>query len=467
MSDRDSLLHPARASIRWLLALWAVGLVLRLAWAGFISPTPRAGDEFDYWHRAGLVLKHGELLSDGYRPPAQELWVALWRGTVAPQVSTLRVLLAACGSVLVPTVWWALAPLERPRVQVLGAAAVALHPDLVLYAATLWSEASYAVVLLAFVGSATRAILRPSLRWGTRRGLLLGVAALFRDVGVAVGVTLGAVTACGWLVGRRAWTGPVTVTLVAGFLTVLPWTVYLNRDVEHWADVSPVCRTQGFNLLVGNGLPEAVAAEHPGWHPRKVWWRSADTNVERERLAKAMFRERFAERFPEILWEKPWTETLDVLAPTSFMQRRALNSDPAVLEDPKLRKSKPWAWRVAGRRPPWLRGPERTGLIVILMGANVLTIVFGLASLFAVAWREPAVRLWMVVGFGHLWPVWVAFGTSRFRVPFVPLFLAAVALAWDRKVWRDRAAWPGLVALAFGMAVIWLRWEHSLELAWR
>lgn len=216
---------------RILLAILIAALVARLAAALVLGDAFRFVDEAVYAD-AAVRLRSGAGLGTGYASvPGYPALLAIL-GTVVPhRVVALRLAqatLAALGCVLCFGLG---RRLGGDRAGIAAAALYAVDPLLVGSAALLYPEITAGLILSASLLAAWEGVRRDRLWPWTAAGLLLGVLALFRQVGL---VLLPLMLAWAGLAPRRGWgrrAAYATCLGLAWAAALAPWT-YRNYRVH-------------------------------------------------------------------------------------------------------------------------------------------------------------------------------------------------------------------------------------------
>jgi hypothetical protein len=408
-----------------------VGLAARLLAAWFLAPSELMGDEREYWYRAVSIVEGRDVVGEGKRPPGSIWWYALFvrlfgdGRQVALAANILPGLAVVAGA----------AALGRrfggERTMVWTAWAAALHPTFVIYSVSLWSEPLYTalslgalLLLLPASGTAAPAALFAS-------GVLLGAAALTREVGIF----LPAVATL-WLLSRgarapAAW-GRAALACAGFAIALAPWAVRQNEDSAVPVLVS---RTTWKNLYVGNApLPdgESDGSDRRGSGPLYRTYSTLGKDLaECEARAKEIALAAIRERMPWWPLEKIAEAVPGVLTPNALPVGRLLARPGTGAWAGK------WAYATAvdGGGAEWLRD--------VLAWANVavwaVTLLAGTAglALAGTGGRAP-VGLFLLFIALHLLPTILTFGISRFRLPFEPLLLIAAVwcLAQGAAAWR-------------------------------
>ncbi|MGQ0722337.1 MAG: glycosyltransferase family 39 protein [Candidatus Eiseniibacteriota bacterium] len=443
-----------------VLALLA-GLAVRLLALWFLAPSELMGDEREYWHRAVSLAEGREVLGEGKRPPGSIWWYAL---VVHLFGDSRRVALAANILPGLAVIAIAAALGRRfggERAMVWSAWAAALYPTFVIYSVSLWSEPLYSALslgaLLLLLPASGRAA--PAALFAA--GVLLGAAALTREVGIFLPVVAGA-----WLLsrGERARSAWWRFALVCvGFVvSVAPWTMRQNTDSEAPALVS---RTTWKNLYVGNApLPEG---EGGGLDRRgsgslyRTYNGLGRDMAEREAQAKAIALAAIRDRMPWWPFEKIAEAVPGVLTPNALPVGRLLARP----------ESSGWAgsWAYVTAVDGGAAERSRDVLAWAMVAIWTVTLLGGAAglALAGAGGRAPVGLFGLFIAF-HLLPTILTFGISRFRVPFEPLLLIAAMwwLAEGAAAWRQAGRRRKLAAaLAVGSAALILVSEWRTLLA--
>ena len=179
---------------RGLLALTLLGLLLRTAFLALEPPVDRRGDE-PSWIDTAFIAVHGFAESRPplspwsrrilFYPPLYPYFLAVsyhfTGGHSAAQWIQLGV-----SSLLIPAVGLIGASVFSRRTGLLAAAAIAVYPDLIWFAAHFWSETLFLTFLFWGIERALHADATQEGGTAFTSGALLGLAALTRDTGIAL-----------------------------------------------------------------------------------------------------------------------------------------------------------------------------------------------------------------------------------------------------------------------------------------
>jgi hypothetical protein len=250
---------------RALVLLTGLALALRVAYLLLEPRCALTGDE-PSWIEIGRRISRpavafSPLRSDlVFYPPVYPYFV----GGLFRAFGTMRAVLWAqviLGALLVPVVGLAGARAFGRRVGLFAAAATALYPELLWYPAHYWSETVFLLLLWGAIERTLAADARASRGAAVAAGLLWGLATLTRELSLYL-VPIAAL----WLLrprhadtagrfrphGLRPAAGGVArsaLLVLVTVLTVLPWTIR-NAIVFHV--FIPVSTMGGLNLWQGN-----------------------------------------------------------------------------------------------------------------------------------------------------------------------------------------------------------------------
>ncbi len=472
MSWRRALAVPG------LLAVAAAVRVAALQPA--LPPTPLLGDEFYYarvavdlavglghGYRESVVVKPGgrilhrseELVA--LRPPAYPWLLSHWidqsrhgwtRNLEDSRIALLAVQVAL-GTALVGLTAWFGAALFGARTGWLAGAVAALYPTLVAHSHYLWSENFFAVAItLALIG-VVYGEKRQSLLLTAITGAVFGVAALTREVAIAV----AAVCAFWglWMAppaGRRAALGRGALLLAVAFAVVLPWTLRNHRALGRFV---PVATIGWFAAAEGNSLDD------PDWlHSRvergrfKARYLSLRGELERMDFAREQTLEKVRSAQPTWIFKKLVRNLALLLRPDSLLFYK--------IERDGYHDPSPGAVRIA--------------LVVTVLSYTAVLVgaVAGIAGAPGRGRRLLPCLVLASVGAVHV----LANATARFRMPWLPLLIvyASYAVLHSREVrahLRGPVLYAALAVLLFyaGVCIPHFRddavrlWNHGVESA--
>jgi hypothetical protein len=405
---------PARGTPpdRALAALAVAALAFRVAWLLVEPRCALTGDE-PSWIEIGRqlgrpVVRFSALRSNLiFYPPVYPYFV----GALFRAFGTMKAVLWAqvvLGALLVPAVGRVGALAFGRRVGLLAAAATAVYPELVWYPAHYWGETVFLLLLWWAVERTLVADARGSRRVAVAAGVLWGLTTLTRELALYL-VPIAAL----WMARpRRGRDGklrrreirdltPAAVLVLATVLTVAPWTV---RNAIVFRAFVPVSTMGALNLWQGNTrlthlqIYEVLATK--------------GGPIEQDRYCRAMAWESIAARQPAWIFEK-------------------------------LRSEMPEFWKAGSEVLDHLVGRGACGplpasklvaielLLVLPYLAVLAPFVVGLARVRFSGARWLLLALLAADNAAHV----VAYATTRFRLPVLPVvfMVAAAAVAGRRE----------------------------------
>jgi 4-amino-4-deoxy-L-arabinose transferase-like glycosyltransferase len=252
-----------------LLAIAAVALVVRVA---LVLATPHFAtidDSHSYDRMAVSLADHGTLPSSqiplaggptAYPPPLYPVALSLayrivGTGSAHTRWEAGRIEEALLGAITVVLIALIAARLFGRAAGLLSGAIGAVYPPLVLVGSSLMSESLFIPLVLAAVLSAL--VARHSdghrLRWAIASGVLVGLAALTRSIGI---VLILPILFLVWTARPRwSWRAARTPLLViaATLVTIAPWAI---RNTVEFHEFVPISTETGYALA---GTYNAVA----------------------------------------------------------------------------------------------------------------------------------------------------------------------------------------------------------------
>ena len=228
------------ASKRWIVALVALALLVRLGYA--LTQPPEIvvtfeADPITYDQIArNIVAGRGFSGASFYYPPGSDVPTAFWDAlypyflaaiyTIAGHsIAAVRVAQALLGAVAVWLTYWIGDRLAGQRVGLTAAAISAVYPFFIYYSAQLLTETLFMTLILGVFALALRAEREPALGWQALLGGVVGLAALCRAEAFYVGLAIVLWTA--WRAGgsNREGVGRAAAGLLCVALVMAPWVV--------------------------------------------------------------------------------------------------------------------------------------------------------------------------------------------------------------------------------------------------
>ena len=437
---------------RAFVALTLAALAVRVAWPLLEPRCALTGDESS-WIEIGRQVGRPAVAFSPLRsnlvfyPPVYPYFV----GVLFRAFGTMKAVLWAqvvLGALLVPAVGRAGALAFGRRAGLLAAGATAFYPELVWYPAHYWSETAFLLLLWWAIERTLVADASRSRGTAVAAGLLWGLATLTREIAlylvpfVALWLLRPQATAGGQ--GRPRKLQDLTPSLLtaaalvlAAALTVVPWTI---RNALVFRAFIPVSTMGGLNLWQGNTtlthlqIYEVLATK--------------GGPVEQDRHCRAMARKAIAERQPAWILEK-------------------------------LRSEMPEFWKAGSEVLDHLVGRKACGPLpastlvpieLLLVLPYVLVLALFLVGLVRLRFSGAAWLLLLLLAAYNGAHV-VAYATTRFRLPVMPVVFmvaAAVWVGWRARTLRPRRGWR-LVLLGVLAAAALATLAPGLEelAAWR
>ncbi len=225
------------AENRTILALLALGLMLRLAWIAYQTDVFQ-GDECEYLRLAGNLVRHGryEGLFDGLQlvyPPLLPGLVALV-SALTPSLAAAGTIVALLSGVALISATYALAGrLYGRRTGAIAAALVAVHPTLIQLSGTVISEAIYLPLVVAGAHAAVVWLDERTRLPGLLCGTFFGLAYLTRPESLAAPLAIAIVfAACARIRGTtiiEALRQTLPMLAVTAVLAA-PYVIYLSSQ---------------------------------------------------------------------------------------------------------------------------------------------------------------------------------------------------------------------------------------------
>lgn len=268
--------------VKMLIALCVVACGLRLGYAALDLPVPPQ-DTADYDELALNVLGgEGYVSHDNWygfpmrswRPPAYPLFLAAIYATWGYSHVAVQVIQALLGAFTVALLFFIVRRMYKPAAWP-AAITAALYEPLISVCSEVMSESLFTFLVLL----ALWALEDERRRWHVWAlgGLAIGLAALTRPVGL---LFLPALGLCVLLNGVRTDGRRLVWAALAAAAVVAPWTV--RNYVVHDALV-PISTHGGFIVARSNALEPAWRQER-GWGIERAVFEAMPTEVERDRF---------------------------------------------------------------------------------------------------------------------------------------------------------------------------------------
>lgn len=411
----------ARKGRRVLAALWAGGVLARLAFIWLEPKTHPVADE-TMWLMAlnRIPAAHFSPFANYpiFHPPLYPYFLA-GVNALFGSLLAIKVVQALLGSLIIPAVFRVSLRMFGARAATVSAAFAAFYPELVWYAAHFWCETLFLALLWWTVERLMVADALSSPRSAAAAGVLFGLAVLTRET-VLYLLPLAVL----WLAhGRKERRiAPAATLLIVTLATVAPWTA---RNWIQFGAFIPVSTGGGLNLYQGN-------AEISRGQVYDEYYAN-EGKVEQFQWARAAGLQAIWKRQPMWIFEKirdegPRLAEVDSLA-LIHMRRGAYDEVGCqAYRGAAALVLLPWVAIALGSVVALarLRGTRGTTLLVGLLAAYLLL---------------------------HI----ATHGFSRYRLPVLPAFMILSGALGDLDCAQGRP--PGrrllLAGLAFSLALLW------------
>jgi hypothetical protein len=252
--DPDLVLErdPVARRVGWLVAVFALALVIRLAFLA-AHPRPLQSDEIDYDRLAWTLAGTGTYSTDGhptaYRPVGYPAFLAAIYSLAGRSPAAARLAQAVLDSGTAVLLFLVFSRRNR-RAGIAAGVLWALFPAAILFSSQIFSECLLVFALVLFLWLGDRETPSRWLTWGA--GLLLGALILVKPL--AMGFFAASAP---FLVHRTS--GAKRLTMLA--LALLPAGLWILRNTLVMG--APVLSTSvGTNLFIGNN-PRATGSYAP------------------------------------------------------------------------------------------------------------------------------------------------------------------------------------------------------------
>lgn len=409
-----------------LVGIWLFAMAIRVFFAWYLCHTPLAGDEGDYYRQSTSLLNEFVLNDTGKRLPFHQILLALEAAVFGTATSSLRIGSAFVGSLVVFPIFFLGKKWGGEKVGLTAAFLGACYPEYIAFSHYFWAESHY--LLFASIALVLLISAAQSRKYSETvlAGFLFGLVALTREVGLAVTLTLAFWLAWSQKQQRMKSLGLSAVFLLTAIVTILPWTIYLNRNIKDPSEFSFLTRTTHMNLFIGNCISHDILGIEGGETLERLKYiriakgryaKLGRTYCEREKAARPLAIQSIKEQLP--VW--PIKKTYDMLprlfAPSSFVVRR-------LLIEPEGRVGK---WAYLNPEKVRLGRVERQSMAIVLSGTTVIIMISGFFFLVFTNVKKLPIGASVVFLIGHIWPTLLTFSCTRFRFPMVLVLLLAIS----------------------------------------
>ena len=437
-----------------LAAILAVGLAVRLVFLYAYHDIRIQSDELQYQEIAvNLAEGRGFALDDrptSWRPPLYPfVMAALYRaaGSTDPAIVRAFQALLSLGTVLVvyrlARVMFGTWPAR------LAASLVAFYPPLLFYNTHLLSEPLFLFLSVLVAATFVEYLLRPRLPLLLASGIILGLAALTRDV---IWPTVAIMVGLIWWSTPLPWPRMLlhSLALVLTLVAVLsPWVIRNTR-------------IQGTFTLISTNGGMVFLANHYEHTPLDRPWR-----------AHALPPEQKVRYLLPLELSEGVRQKLAVGRAFAFIREHP----GLTVRNTLIRGANVWGFErntIGAAIAGFYGKPRRAGLLVLtaaIVVGEVVTLLAGFTGLcFAVArgGREAGCHLYVIAMVVFTTAIHaVVSGHPRYHLPLVPLLAVYAAYLWSvRHDLTLRPPWPALAAAACAVLLItgWVREVVFVEL---
>lgn len=272
---------------RWLAAIAAGGLLVRLAYVLVLTPHLLGHGDSAYYHQLANLLSDGHGFVDpgngtptALHPPLFPLLLAAFSALGLGSYQAHRVVVCLVGAATIVVVGLVARRVAGDRAGLLAAGLAAAYPVLIAADGAVMSETLLGLLVALSALAAYMLVERPSLPRAALVGALIGLAALTRGEAILL-LLLLVVPVALRLPARRLAT--LAVAAVTCLVVLAPWTV---RNLSTFDKPVAISTNEG-NLLAGANCPSTYRGHDIGsWDLRCL--RGGPT--EDESLAAARFR---------------------------------------------------------------------------------------------------------------------------------------------------------------------------------
>jgi 4-amino-4-deoxy-L-arabinose transferase-like glycosyltransferase len=262
---------PRPGFARWLAAIAAGGLLVRLVYVLVLTPHLRGLGDAEYYHQLANALADGRGFVDpaggaatALHPPLFPLLLAPFAKLGAGSYMAQRVVVSLIGTATIVGVGLLGRRVEGRRAGLIGAALAAASPVLISADGAVMSETLLGLLVVVCALAAYRLLERPSIGRAALLGAAIGLATLTRGEAILLLVLLALPVALR-LRGRRLATLGAAVAAFA--LVMAPWTI---RNLTTF-DKPVLLSTNDGGLIAGANCPSTYRGHDIGsWDIRCV-----------------------------------------------------------------------------------------------------------------------------------------------------------------------------------------------------
>ncbi len=387
--------------------------LLRLLYVALFDPeiVPDTDPEYYISAAQGLVDGQGYRIGNlrAYQPPLYSAYIAGVFLVFGTNLDIVCIVQSLMGLLVCLAVYFIGSTCCSTRVGLVSAALCAIYPPLVHISGQIWNEQLFIFLLIMAVVSLFHSERRQSTSWRIFTGILFGLAALTRDVGLFVLFASPAFLA----VSNRSKSAIARKSLtivVSAVLVVSVWTV---RNYLVFKHIVPISTNGGINFYMGNN-PEANGTHKWALPPGVVWNEESPNGRYEIEASLAGYKHGFQfigdnpGRFIKLVGKRAWY----MVEPPY----RVLDTKESKVE--MLSKS---LWLV---------------LHVILFSSSLIV------SPFYIRQHSKALPFFLIIILMLMSPHLATYGAIRYGFTSIPFMALTTAIVWDEMYTRRRKTVP-------------------------
>jgi 4-amino-4-deoxy-L-arabinose transferase-like glycosyltransferase len=387
----------------YLCAIVVISLFLRLAYVVAFEAEITPGDDPSYYVRTAENIVDGEgyhsenLLA--YQPPLYPYFMAGVFAVSGRSIDAVRIVQVFLGSIMCLVLFFIGRMCASKRAGLIAAGLCAVYPALIHYSVQIWSEQLFTFLMIMAVLCLLVSERRSAVPWRIVTGIILGLAALTREVG---GLVLFAFCLYFILRHRSLLISLKKWWLIAlfTFLAISPWTI---RNYLVFEQVVLISTNGGINFYMGNN-PEANGTYQWALPPGATWNEESPNGVYEIQASTLGYRHglQFITENPGRFMVLVGKRIVHMLQPPY----RVINFEESKLE-------------------------TTVKLVWLIMHVFLLIFAFVIGPVYLR--RDPGmVWFWLVNLFVLLLPHLITYGATRYHVPMIPFMALITAIVLDK-----------------------------------
>ncbi len=387
----------------YLCAIVVTSLFLRLAYVVVFEAEITPGDDPYYYVRTAESILDGEgyhvdnLLA--YQPPLYTYFMAGVFAVSGRSIDGVRIVQAFLGSIVCLVLFFIGRMCASKRAGLIAAGLCAVYPALVHYSVQMWSEQFFTFLMMMAVLCLLVSEKRSSIPWRIVTGVIIGLAALTREVGGLVLFAFGFYFVLhyrGLLISLKKW-WPIALFAI---ITISPWTI---RNYLVFDRVVPISTNGGINFYMGNN-PEANGTYEWALPPGATWNEESPNGVYETQASTLGYQHGL-----QFITENPGQ--FMVLVGKRIMHMLQPPYRVIDFEESKLETTVKLIWLIMH--------------VLLLIFAFVIGPVY-LRRDSGMLW------FWLVILFALLLPHLITYGATRYHIPMIPFMALITAIVLDK-----------------------------------